>query len=653
MSLRTISFLSISFLAFILHAPARAQSISGAISGSVRDASSLAIPGAEVVLTDTATALERRARSNDLGDFVFTSVPPGSYRLVIQFQGFKTLQRDAVQLTASERLSLGNLVMEVGSAEQKIEVTAQGVTVQTESSEHSADLTTAQLQNLLVRGRNVTSMIKLLPGVVDTAEGTSGQASGNSNSEEQISKFFYFNVQGNRANATNITLDGVALNEPGGNTQLNVAVGLDAIAEVKVLLSNYQAEYGRMSGANIELVAKSGTRDFHGGGSYYKRHEEFNANNFFNNKLGLPKPYYRFNVWNYNVGGPIYIPRHFNKDRNKLFFFWTQEYWPLRITNPLKQVTVPTDPERVGDFSQSLDQNGALVTIKDPLTGLQFPGNVIPASRIDRNGQALLNIFPQPNFLNRSVSAGLYNYISQIPADTPNRVDTFKNDYNITANDLLSFTWSAHYRREEGYASRSSVNWPMNSTRIQSRSLFYSWRYQHVFSPTTVNELTIGQNQHHGYDTVDPDQQMRVSRDGRGVNLPQFDPAGNPLNLIPSLTFGGIPNAATVAFGSTYPINNARKIFNAADNLSKTIGSHTVKAGIFIEHLWIDEGPTASNFNGIFDFSRDVNNPLDSGYAYANALLGNFDFLSGSQCQTLAEAAQQFRGMVCDRTRGA
>ena len=613
-----------SLLALAFASLASAQSVSGTIAGTVRDASSLAVSGAAITLTDTSTALERNETSNEQGDFIFSSVPPGSYQLVIKFQGFKTLQRDDVQLTASERLSLGTLVLAVGSAEQKIEVTAQGTAVQTESSEHSAVLTAAQLQNLMVRGRNVTSMVKVLPGVVDTAEGTSGQASGNSNSEEQISKFFYFNVQGNRSNATNITLDGVALNEPGGNTQVNVAVGLDAIAEVKVLLSNYQAEYGRMSGANIELVAKSGTRDFHGGGSYYKRHEQFNANGFFNNRLGLPKPYYRFNVWNYNIGGPVYIPGHFNKERNKLFFFWTQEFWPLRITNPLKQVTMPTALERAGDFSQSRDQNGALIPIKDPQTGAQFPGNIIPANRINSNGQALLNIFPQPNFLNRSVSAGLYNYNSQIPADTPNRVDTFKTDYNISSNDLLSFTWSAHYRREEGYASRSSVNWPMNSTRIQSRSLFYAWRYQHVFSPTTVNELTVGQNQHHGYDTVDPDQQALISRSGRGINLPQFYPAGNPLNLIPSLTFGGIPNAATVAFGSTYPINNARKIFNAADNLSKTVGAHTVKAGIVIEHLWIDEGPTASNFNGIFDFSRDVNNPLDSGYAFANALLGNF-----------------------------
>ena len=103
---------------------------------------------------------------------------------------------------------------------------------------------------------------------------------------------------------------------------------MDAVAEVKILLGNYSAEYGRLSGANVQLVTKSGTKDFHGLFSYFKRHEEFNANNFFNNRLGVAKPRYRFNTWNYNIGGPIYIPGKFNKNHDKLFFFWSQEFWP-------------------------------------------------------------------------------------------------------------------------------------------------------------------------------------------------------------------------------------------------------------------------------------------------------------------------------------
>src|SRR5205807_3475709 len=128
-----------------------------------------------------------------------------------------------------------------------------------------------------------------------------------------------------------------------------------------------------------------------------------------------------------------------------------------------------------GDFSQSVNQNGSPIVVSDPTTHQSFPGNKIPASRIDPNGQVLLNFFPSPNFLNRVVSAGNYNYVSQIVGVTPNHVNTWKSDYNIRPADLLAFTFFEHVRREEGYATRSSVNWPMNSVRIRSRSLLFAW----------------------------------------------------------------------------------------------------------------------------------------------------------------------------------
>ena len=182
------------------------------------------------------------------------------------------------------------------------------------------------------------------------------------------------------------------------------------MAEVKVLLSNYSAEYGRMSGPNVQVVTKSGSRTFHGGGSYFWRHEEFNASNFFNNRLGLPKPLYRYHTWAYNVGGPVLLPGKFNHGRDKLFFFFSQEYWPLRFSAPIGQLTVPTQLERTGDFSQSLVANRPII-VKDPLTQTPFPNNIVPATRVDRNGQALLKIFPLPNFTDRNVTAGQYNYV--------------------------------------------------------------------------------------------------------------------------------------------------------------------------------------------------------------------------------------------------
>ena len=185
------------------------------------------------------------------------------------------------------------------------------------------------------------------------------------------------------------------------------------------------------------MIGKSGTRDFHGSFSYFKRHEQFNANDFFNNQKGLPIARYRYNMYSYTVGGPVYIPKVWNREKNKLFFFWSQEFWPQQVAVPVTNVLMPTALERNGDFSQSFDTNGKLIVVKDPNTGLPFPGNIVPANRIDPNGQAILNFFPQPNFANPAITKGQYNYVAQPTLDKPQRLQTLKIDYNPTSNDLV------------------------------------------------------------------------------------------------------------------------------------------------------------------------------------------------------------------------
>ena len=269
---------------------------------------------------------------------------------------------------------------------------------------------------------------------------------------------------------------------------------MDAVSEVKVLVSNYQAEYGRMSGSNVEVITKSGTQQFHGSGSYFNRNEDYNANNYFNNRLGLSRPIYRYNTVDYTIGGPAYIPKVFNKTRGKLFFFWSQEYWPEKTSQPVANLTVPTALERKGDFSQSLDLNNKMIVVKDPSTGSPFAGNVIPTSRIDPNGQALLNILPLPNFTNRAISAGRYNYVSQSNTTTPQLMNTLKMDYAATSRDLITFTYSRHRDKETGPTGlpTSSANWPQLARTYQTIGQVFVGHYQKIFSPTLINEFTAG-----------------------------------------------------------------------------------------------------------------------------------------------------------------
>ena len=234
-------------------------------------------------------------------------------------------------------------------------------------------------------------------------------------------------LNGNRAGSNNVAVDGVTALNTGNNTNLMYEPNLDSIGEVKVLTSNYQAEYGRMGGGQILIITKSGTKSFHGTAYDYYRHEDLNANDFFANRTGTPRSPYRYRVTGYSLGGPIFIPHTFNTSRDKLFFFFSQDFTGTRSNPGTKLVTIPTALERNGDFSQSRDVNGALISIKDPTTGKPFPGNMVPPDRINPNGQGLLNAFPLPNYVDPD-SKNLYrwNYRTAYSGPYPKRQEVFK-----------------------------------------------------------------------------------------------------------------------------------------------------------------------------------------------------------------------------------
>jgi len=596
----------------LLSASAFGQSISGSIVGSVVDSTDAAIIGADLTLIQRATGAQRKTQTDAQGDFVFGTLSPGEYSITVVFSGFKSLTKEGIQLSAAERLPVGKLALEVGSITDSVTVEARGAVVQTASAERSGTITSTQVDQIAIRGRNVMELLQLLPGVVN-----------NSNSDV-IDRNWNLNINGNRQATTSVSLDGMATNAIGNNNNMMIMVSQDAIAEVKVLLSNYQAEYGRMSGANVHLITKSGTRDFHGGFSYYKRHEQFNANNFFNNQVGAAKPRYRFNTFNYNVGGPVYVPGKFNTDKDKLFFFWSQEFWPIKTGTGLQRITVPTELERIGDFSQSVDLNNKLIVINDPTTGKAFPGNVIPANRVDPNGKALMSVFPTPNFFDRGISGGKYNYIYQGENEQPKRTSTLKVDYNINSNNMFSATFGEHADLEKGPFVGHSMQWDI--MRIERHNIGKSLMtsYRHIFSPTLINELNVGfirrPNNEKNYEKTLPN----IQRDKVGFNVGQFNPKANPLKVLPEYVFPDVTGAAQVAFDGRFPLRTTQDIFNINDNVTKTLASHTIKAGFYFDYNW--RGATQSDIipTGRFDFGRDVNNPLDSNYGYSNAALGVF-----------------------------
>src|SRR6476659_8455213 len=368
------------------------QTITGSISGAVADANGGYIPGATITIVSNKTGQARTSPTNDDGRFTFAALQPGAYSLKVEKQGFQTLEQTGVILSANENLALGDVKLQTGQVSETVSVTTEGTLVERETSDLTARLTADQLALISTKGRDVTSLLRLLPGTSNIPD---IEAVGNGFGTTLP------NLSGQRSRSTVATVDGLNASEPSGSNLLSLTTSLDAISEVKVLRDNYAAEYGNNGGAMINIVTKGGGSAYRGTAYYFVRNEALNANNFFSNKAGLPRPLYRFNYWGFNVSGPMPLPRFGEGGkslwRDKAFFVFNLEQpHTITPTDPVF-VTVPTALERIGDFSQSKNSSGATPVVIDPLTGVQFPGNIIPDGRINRSAQNLLKYFPLPN----------------------------------------------------------------------------------------------------------------------------------------------------------------------------------------------------------------------------------------------------------------
>ena len=485
--------------------PLAAQLITGTIVGTVQDPTQAAVPGAKVILQQAGTGRERTVETDTSGNFVASGLEAGEYQIVVTMDGFKRAVQKNIRLATGERLPAGTIVLEVGSLSETVSVSASAGVVQTESAERADVITGEQADRLLTLGRNVVSLVSLLPGVVDRTN------------NESLGVAMDLHVLGGRQRANNIAVDGAPAIDIDNGFGYKLNVSQDAVAEVKILVSNYQAEYGRMAGSNIQIVTKSGARDFHGMGSYFKRHEQFNASNFFDNRLGRVRPRYRYNTWTYNVGGPIYIPGKFNRNREKLFFFWQQEFWPI-TTGSTANRTVPTELERRGDFSQTVDLDGRQIVMRDPVANAPFPGNVIPVSRLNPSGIALLKIFPLPNFFDRNLSRGQFNYNFTGDQNRPQRTDTLKINYNIDSANSLVWSYSGYYQDLQGNQGISGVgaNWPQFTVGYQAPTQSTTARYTRIFSPTVINEFQFAMMQQKETNSYTEAELRRNQRDAVG-----------------------------------------------------------------------------------------------------------------------------------------
>src|SRR6266404_4261576 len=406
---RTLSLMAVACL-LTWNLPVIAQISSGSITGVVQDTQGAIIPGATVTLINQDQGVSARETiTNEAGIYLFSALPAATYTITAELPGFKTYKKTDVKLFVNDKMGLPPVILEVGSQNESLTVEAEAVQLETVSSERSGVVTGRQIVDIALNGRNFTSLFKTVPGApADAGTGTAA-----------------FN--GQRTDENNFTVDGQTVTDSGVNQQFAYRISMDAIAEFKVSTNSETAEYGRSSGAQIQVATKSGSQDFHGGGYWFKRHEGWNANSFTNNRQGTPIQIYRFLTAGYDIGGPIYIPGKVNSDKQKLFFFMSHEWGRQRTPPAPRRITVPTALERTGDFSQTRDGAGVPVTIRDPLTGQAFPGNKIPQDRFSPYGPQILNWLPAPNVFGNPQ----YNYESQVASELPSFDQVYRVDYNI------------------------------------------------------------------------------------------------------------------------------------------------------------------------------------------------------------------------------
>ena len=618
--MRKLCWLSLCLCA-LLHA----QLNTGTITGVVVDSSGAIVLGAEVVLTSELTGDTRKTASAESGNFTLPGIPAGTYTLRVGMQGFQSVERKGLVIASNEYFPAGTITLQPGATTEVISVTASRAVVQTASAENSSMLESKQMSTMLTRGRDVMSLLRLMPGVSQNSDPNSlGSEIGSSAP----------NIGGLRTTDSTVSVDGL-VGSDSDNVNVNItAVSMDAVEEVKVLVNNFQAEYGRNAGAQVSIISKSGTRDFHGTASWFKRHEMFNANNFFNNLNGLRKPIYRYNTFTGTLGGPLTIPKLFNKSREKLFFFYAHEQWLAKEPQAIRQTTMPTTLERQGNFSQTVNQNNSLIVVRDPNTQQPFAGNIIPSSRLNPLGQAMLNIFPQPNFLDRNISRGAYNYQHQDVRDLPKRLDQLKVDYNITDKDRVSGRYRDWKQSSKGYTAIAgwSSNWDHYYNNYAKTEKSIVLNYTRTITASLLNEFVFG-GRVMGEGTPKPsaEEAAPVLKAARGLaNLRQLYPGANPDNYIPVMTFGGVIGAPTIGYDNRWPINAGDTRWTFGNNTTWTRAKHNFKAGVYYEFNLSDEGIAGSCFTGCFDFTADANNPRDANFAFANAALGNFRSYSES-----------------------
>ena len=579
---------------FLVATTAFGQNIRGTLLGTVRDPSGGVIKGARVTVRHVSTGLVREEATNDAGEYLFAQLPVGQYDLSAEQSGFKKVERQGILLQVDDKLRV-DVDLSVGAVTETIAVEAAAPVIQTDSATVGNVVDNKKVTELPLNGRNFLQLNLLVPGANQGVKGSQNQTQGGS-----------ITVNGAREQGNNFLLDGVDNNDLAIN-QYSVAISTEAIQEFKVQASTYTAEFGRSGGAQVNIATKSGTNQYHGVLYEYLRNADLDAKNFFDRPGPIP-PFKR-NQFGASVGGPVI------KDKTFFFFNWES----TRVRQGITRVaTVPTAAMKQGDFSALLPGT----VIYDPGTlnaqGLRAPfdGNKIPSSKFDKVGQALLNLYPDPN-TSVGTNSGLFT-------SSPGKSDNFDQytgrvDHRFGQNDNVfarySFIKEDRFDTFDPFCSVTNVpGWGCNTLNGGQNFVI---SHVHLFGSNKVNELRLGYNRTRG-GIFQQDQSTDLST--------QLGIAGTSRS---PLDFGMVrilPSGYdSVGDGGNLPQDRKDNTYQVTDSFAYTTGRHSLKFGGDFRRFQLNllfDSNARGNLTFTPFYTRSQANTGTGGNSIAELLLG-------------------------------
>ena len=612
--LRRCAFL-LAGLPALLVAPHLFAQGTGSITGTVRDNTGAVIPAADISLTDTATKNTLRTTTNTGGEYLFAAVPPGTYDLTVAATGFNKYEAHGIVLRVAQRARV-DANMTLGDVRTAITIQAESATqVETQSSEVAGVVTGREISQIVLNGRNFTQLVTLTPGVSNQTgqdEGTVG-VYGNVN----------FSINGGRAEYNNWEIDGGDNMDNGSNSTLNVYPNVDAIAEVRVLTSNYGAQYGRNGSGTVETVTKSGSRQFHGTASEFVRNDAFNARNFFSPDT----PPYKKNDFGYTIGGPVWIPGLYNTKKEKTFFFWSQEWRKERIPSTYN-VQVPSTQERAGNFADlcpapgsAVDKTGFPDCPVNPATGAYYPNHTVS---LDPNAQAIMAMIPAPT----SGSGANSFFNASLPTPTNWREELVRIDQNFTDTTRFFFRYiHDSWNTVTPTSLWSGDSFPTVGTNFVGPGVSLVAHLTKNITARTLNEFTFSYTADHIFLTPSGTWKRPSSMTMTGLFNNGFGGKLPGVSINNGAPYGG----GFTADVAGYPWVNSNPTYTFRDQVAKIWGSHNIYAGFYLAAAQKNENNGAET-QGFLNFSNT--SPISTGNAWADFLAGRIANFNQTNAQT-------------------